>query len=91
MNNTPKTDVEMDLIYYKNQCEEYQQKYKELKIQYEELQEVLVSTDEELDYYREKFVNEAIQHEYLKKELVEVKSRLSVVEAFIRDANRLKG
>lgn len=91
MSNEAYTDLEMDLMCYKSEAEEYRKKYDELRIKYEELQEVLVSTDEELDYYREKFVTEALQHEYLKKEIIEVKSRLSVVESFIRDANRSNG
>lgn len=73
----------------------WRRNFEELKIKYEELQNLFVETDDELNEYREKFVNEAIQHEYLKndyeylqRDVHELKARLSVVEAVIRESYR---
>ena len=73
----------------------WRRNFEELKVKYEELQNLFVETDDELNEYREKFVNEAIQHEYLKNDyeylqhdMLEVKSRLSVIEARMRESYR---
>lgn len=66
----------------------WRRNFDELKVKYEELQNLFVETDDELNEYRDKFVNEAIQHEYLKndyeyimQDIIEIKTRLSILEA----------
>jgi len=86
--------IQMEFNAIKQERDSWRRNFEELKIKYEELQNLFVETDDELNEYREKFVNEAIQHEYLKndyeyilRDIGELKARLSVVEAMIRDAN----
>lgn len=86
--------IQMEFNAIKKERDSWRRNFEELKIKYEELQNLFVQTDDELNEYREKFVNEAIQHEYLKndyeyilRDIGELKARLSVVEAMIRDAN----
>lgn len=69
----------------------WRKNFEELKIKYEELQNLFVETDDELNEYREKFVNEAIQHEYLKNdyeymrdEMIEMKADISVLKAMYK-------
>lgn len=69
----------------------WRRNFEELKTKYEELQNLFVETEDELNEYREKFVNEALQHNYLKNDyeylqhdMLEVKSRLSVLEAMTK-------
>ena len=86
--------MQMEYDAMKKERDSWRRNFEELKIKYEELQNLFVETDDELNEYRDKFVNEAIQHEYLKndyewlqQDMIEVKSRLSVVEAFMRNTN----
>jgi len=79
---------------YRVERDSWRRNFEELKIKYEELQNIYVETEDELNEYRDKFVNEALQHNYLKndyewlqQDMIEVKSRLSVVEAFMRNTN----
>ena len=81
--------MEYDAI--KKERDSWRRNFEELKIKYEELQNIYVETEDELNYYRDKFVDEALQHnylkndyEYLQQDMVEIKSRLSVLEAFMR-------
>jgi len=85
--------MEMEYNAVKQERDSWRRNFEELKIKYEELQNLFVETDDELNEYRDKFVNEAIQHEYLKndyeylqRDISEVKSRLSVLEAFMRNS-----
>jgi len=87
--------MQMEYNAMKTERDSWRRNFEELKIKYEELQNIFVETDDELNEYRDKFVNEAIQHEYLKndyeylqQDMLEVKSRLSVLEAFMRNPNR---
>ena len=86
--------MKKESLQYRVERDSWRRNFEELKIKYEELQNLFVETDDELNEYRDKFVNEAIQHEYLKndydylqQDMLEVKSRLSVVEAFMRNSN----
>jgi chromosome segregation ATPase len=86
--------MQMEYNAMKTERDSWRRNFEELKIKYEELQNIFVETDDELNEYRDKFVNEAIQHEYLKndyeylqQDMLEVKSRLSVLEAFMRSSN----
>jgi chromosome segregation ATPase len=86
--------MEMEYNAIKQERDSWRRNFEELKIKYEELQNLFVETDDELNEYRDKFVNEAIQHEYLKndyeylqRDMGDVKARLSVLEAFMRNTN----
>ena len=87
--------MQMEYNAMKSERDSWRRNFEELKIKYQELQNIFVETEDELNEYREKFVNEAIQHEYLKndyeyilRDIGELKARLSVVEATIRETNR---
>jgi predicted nucleic acid-binding Zn-ribbon protein len=65
----------------------WRKNFEELKVKYEELQDLFVATDDELNEYRDKFVKEAIQHEYVKndydylsEQLYDIKVRLYKLE-----------
>lgn len=69
----------------------WRRNFEELKIKYEELQNLFVETDDELNEYRDKFVNEAIQHEYLKndygylqQEMLEMKADIATLKAMYK-------
>jgi predicted nucleic acid-binding Zn-ribbon protein len=81
------TDAEMDAMHYKAEAESWRKNFEELKVKYEELQNIYVETDDELNYYRNKFVDESLQrgylqndYDYLKEEIREVKARLASLE-----------
>ena len=86
--------TQMEYSAMKKDRDEWRYKYEDLKIKYEELQNIYVETDDELNEYRNKFIDEALQHnylkndyEYLQRDMNEVKARLSVLEAFMRSNN----
>jgi hypothetical protein len=83
--------MQMEYNAIKQERDSWRRNFEELKIKYEELQNIYVETEDELEYYRNKFVDEALQHnylkndyEYLQQDMLEVKSRISVLEAFMR-------
>lgn len=87
------TDEELMQMEYnamKTERDSWRRNFEELKIKYQELQNLFVETDDELNEYRDKFVNESIQHEYLKndyeyimQDIIEIKTRLAMLEAKI--------
>jgi predicted nucleic acid-binding Zn-ribbon protein len=87
--------MKMEYDAMKKERDSWRRNFEELKIKYEELQNIYVETEDELEHYRNKFIDESLQHnylkndyEYLQSDMLEVKSRLSVLEAFIRSSNR---
>jgi len=82
------TLMKMEYDAMKKERDSWRHNFEELKIKYEELQNIFVETDDELNYYRDKFVDESLQHNYLKNDMEEVKARISVLEARIRDTYR---
>jgi len=83
--------MHMEYSAMKAERDSWRRNFEELKLKYEELQNLFVETDDELNEYREKFVNEAIQHEYLKNDyenlqydILEIKSRLFTVESTLK-------
>ena len=81
------TDIEMDSMSYKDEADSWRKNFEELKIKYEELQDIFVETDDELNYYRNKFIDESLQrgylmndYDYLKEELRELKARVASLE-----------
>lgn len=81
------TDTEMDLMHYKAEAESWRRNFEELKVKYEELQNLFVEVDDELLYYKEKFINESIQKDILRSDIEEIKYRLSEVESKISNTN----
>jgi predicted nucleic acid-binding Zn-ribbon protein len=87
--------MKMEYDAIKKERDSWRHNFEELKIKYEDLQNIYVETEDELEHYRNKFIDESLQHnylkndyEYLQRDMLEVKSRLSVLEAFIRSSNR---
>ena len=77
----------MDLMSLKAERDSWRRNFEELKVKYEELQDLFVATDDELNYYRDKFINESLQHDYLKndhdhlcEQLSDIKVRLYKLE-----------
>jgi len=77
----------MDLMSLTAERDSWRKNFEELKVKYEELQDLFVATDDELNEYRDKFVKEAIQHEYVKndydylsEQLYDIKVRLYKME-----------
>ncbi len=86
--------MKMEYDAIRKERDSWRRNFEELKVKYEELQNIYVETEDELEYYRNKFVDEALQHnylkndyEYLQQDMLEIKSRLSVVESFMRSSN----
>lgn len=80
--------MKMEYDAMKQDRDSWRRNFEELKIKYEELQNIYVETDDELEFYRNKFIDESLQHNYLKNDMDEVKARISVLEARIRDSYR---
>ena len=81
------TEMEMNLMSLTAERDSWRKNFEELKVKYEELQDLFVATDDELNEYRDKFVNEALQHNYLKndydylnEQLTDIKVRLYKLE-----------
>ncbi len=84
------SEIEMDAMTYKAQADMLKENFEELRVKYEELQDLFVSTDEELNMYRGRFVDEAIHnsslkldYDYLREDIIEVKARLSSIEILL--------
>jgi chromosome segregation ATPase len=83
--------MRMEYNAMRDERDSWRRNFEELKIKYEELQEIFVETDDELNEYRDKFVNEAIQHEYLKNdygylrtEMLEMKADIATLKAMYK-------
>lgn len=81
------SEIEMDAMTYKAQAEMWRENFEDLQVKYEEIQDLFVSTDEELNIYRGRFVDEALQNSSLKldydclrKDMTTVLHRLSMLE-----------
>lgn len=81
----------MEYTAMKMERDSWRRNFEELKVKYEELQNIYVETEDELNEYREKFVNEALQHNYLKNdyeymrtEMLEMKADISVLKAMYK-------
>jgi len=77
----------MDLMSLTAERDSWRKNFEELKVKYEELQDLFVATDDELNEYRDKFVNEALEHNYLKndydylnEQITDIKVRLYKLE-----------
>ena len=82
-NDTQQLGFQVDNL----QEESWRKNFEELKVKYEELQDLFVETDDELNIYRGRFVDEAIQnsslkldYDLLRGEMTTVLHRLSVLE-----------
>ena len=81
------SEIEMDAMTYKAQADMLKENLEDLQVRYEELQDLFVSTDEELNIYRGRFVDEAIQnsslkldYDLLRGDMTTVLHRLSMLE-----------
>lgn len=82
-NDTQQLGFQVDNL----QEESWRKNFEELKVKYEELQDLFVETDDELNIYRGRFVDEAIQnsslkldYDLLRGDMTTVLHRLSVLE-----------
>lgn len=82
-NDTQQLGFQVDNL----QEESWRKNFEELKVKYEELQDLFVETDDELNIYRGRFVDEALQNSSLKLDydtlrgdMTMVLHRLSVLE-----------
>ena len=85
-NDTQQLGFQVDNL----QEESWRKNFEELKVKYEELQDLFVETDDELNIYRGRFVDEALQnsslkldYDLLRKDMTTVLHRLSVLETLI--------
>lgn len=83
--------MRMEYTAMKMERDSWRRNFEELKIKYEELQNIYVETEDELNEYREKFVNEALQHNYLKNdyeymrtEMLEMKADIATLKAMYK-------
>jgi len=81
----------MDLMSLKAERDSWRRNFEELKVKYEELQDLFVATDDELNYYRDKFINESLQHDYLKndydylrQDMIEMKADIATLKAMYK-------
>jgi predicted nucleic acid-binding Zn-ribbon protein len=79
--------MRMEYDAMRDERDSWRRNFEELKVKYEDLQELFVETDDELNLYRDKFIDESLQHNYLKddyyylaEDLEDLKYRLSVLE-----------
>ena len=82
-NDTQQLGFQVDNL----QEESWRKNFEELKVKYEELQDLFVETDDELNIYRGRFVDEALQnssskldYDTLRGDMTMVLHRLSVLE-----------
>jgi len=82
-NDTQQLGFQVDNL----QEDSWRKNFEELKVKYEELQDLFVETDDELNIYRGRFVDEAIQnsslkldYDLLRKDMTTVLHRLSMLE-----------
>ena len=88
------TDEELMQMEYnamRDERDSWRRNFEELKIKYEELQNLFVETDDELNIYRGKFVDEALQngylkndYEYMQRDLVELKAEIATLKAMYK-------
>jgi len=85
-NDTQQLGFQVDNL----QEESWRKNFEELKVKYEELQDLFVETDDELNIYRDRFVDEALQnsslkldYNYLREDIMEVKARLASIEILL--------
>lgn len=88
------SEMEIDQMHDQGKKASWRQNFEELKVKYEDLQDLFVQTDEELNIYRGRFIDEAIQNGYLKndcgylrEDMQEIKSRLHSLELLVENFN----
>jgi len=88
------TDEELMQMEYnamRDERDSWRRNFEELKIKYEELQNLFVETDDELNIYRGKFVDEALQngylkndYDYLRQDMLELKAEIATLKAMYK-------
>jgi len=79
--------MQMEYNAMKDERDSWRRNFEELKIKYEELQEVFVETDDELNIYRDKFIEASLQseylendYEYLQQDMMEMKAEIATLK-----------
>ena len=73
--------MEMEYKAMSDERDSWRRNFEELKVKYEELQEVFVETDDELNIYRGRFIDEALQNGYLKNDYEYLREDMLVMKA----------
>jgi hypothetical protein len=80
--------MQMEYNAMRDERDSWRRNFEELKIKYEELQNLFVETDDELNIYRGKFIDEALQngylrndYEYMQRDMLELKADISTLKA----------
>ena len=79
--------MQMEYNAMRDERDSWRHKFEELKIAFEELQELFVETDDELNIYRGRFIDEALQngylkndYEYLQQDMLQMKAEISILK-----------
>ena len=80
--------MQMEYKAMSDERDSWRRNFEELKVKYEELQELFVETDDELNIYRGRFIDEALQngylkndYEYLQQDMLELTAEISTLKA----------
>jgi predicted nucleic acid-binding Zn-ribbon protein len=83
--------MQMEYNAMRDERDSWRRNFEELKIKYEELQNLFVETDDELNIYRGKFVDEALQngylkndYDYLRQDMLELKAEIATLKAMYK-------
>jgi hypothetical protein len=83
--------MRMEYNAMRDERDSWRRNFEELKVKYEDLQEVFVETDDELNLYRDKFIDESLQHNYLKndyyymqQDMLEMKADIATLKAMYK-------
>jgi hypothetical protein len=83
--------MQMEYNAMKDERDSWRRNFEELKVKYEDLQELFVETDDELNLYRDKFIDESLQHNYLKndyyymqQDMLEMKADIATLKAMYK-------
>ena len=83
--------MRMEYDAMRDERDSWRRNFEELKVKYEDLQELFVETDDELNLYRDKFIDESLQHNYLKndyyymqQDMLEMKADIATLKAMYK-------
>ena len=83
--------MQMEYNAMRDERDSWRRNFEELKVKYEDLQELFVETDDELNIYRDKFINESLQNGYLQndyyymqQDMLEMKAEIATLKAMYK-------
>lgn len=83
--------MQMEYNAMRDERDSWRRNFEDLKVKYEDLQELFVETDDELNIYRGKFVDEALQngylkndYDYLRQDMLELKAEIATLKAMYK-------